>query len=301
MMLASLPSRGDVEASMMAGFGDLHLAQGDGTPPATLAAGSAPGESGVSVLGLQFRSGAHFRATPQNHLVWFSTKVRIDCRMADRTLRHDAPTGSLAICPAGVDCAAQTDASMEAIVVAIDPKRLALAAADSSAIDARLNERLSGTDDALFDLARVLVGESANGYLNGPFYWNEAANRFTDGLIARHTSVSKAHTRGMLGREVLDRLKDYVAAHLDEPIDVAALAELAGRSPFHFSRVFARSVGTTPHRFVVHLRLQRAIELIRAGQAGLAEVAARTGFADQSHLSRWVRRVHGVSLTQLAD
>jgi AraC family transcriptional regulator len=32
---------------------------------------------------------------------------------------------------------------------------------------------------------------------------------------------------------------------------------------------------------------------------GLAEIAASTGFADQSHLSRWVRRVHGVSLTQL--
>jgi len=31
----------------------------------------------------------------------------------------------------------------------------------------------------------------------------------------------------------------------------------------------------------------------------LAEIAARTGFADQSHLSRWVRRVLGVSPTQL--
>jgi AraC family transcriptional regulator len=47
------------------------------------------------------------------------------------------------------------------------------------------------------------------------------------------------------------------------------------------------------------LRLQRAIELVRSGQSGFADIAARTGFADQSHLSRWVRRVHGVSLTQL--
>jgi AraC family transcriptional regulator len=49
----------------------------------------------------------------------------------------------------------------------------------------------------------------------------------------------------------------------------------------------------------VHLRLQRAIELVRDGRCGLAEIAARTGFADQSHLSRWARRVHGASLTQL--
>jgi AraC family transcriptional regulator len=55
----------------------------------------------------------------------------------------------------------------------------------------------------------------------------------------------------------------------------------------------------TPHRYIVHLRLQTAIELVRSGRSGLAEIAIRTGFADQSHLSRWVRRVHGVSLTRL--
>jgi AraC family transcriptional regulator len=104
----------------------------------------------------------------------------------------------------------------------------------------------------------------------------------------------------MLDKDVLRQLRDYVIAHVDESIDVEALANIAGQSPFHFSRVFARAVGMTPHRYVVHLRLQRAIELVRDGRSGLAEIAVRTGFADQSHLSRWVRRVHGVSLTQLS-
>jgi AraC family transcriptional regulator len=36
----------------------------------------------------------------------------------------------------------------------------------------------------------------------------------------------------------------------------------------------------TPHRYVVHLRLQRAIELIREERSGLGEIAARKGFAD---------------------
>jgi AraC-like DNA-binding protein len=121
-----------------------------------------------------------------------------------------------------------------------------------------------------------------------------------DGLLTRHTSRLGYRARGAFGKELLDQLKDYVVAHLDEPIEVAALARIAGRSPFHFTRVFTRSVGMTPHRYVVHLRLQQAIELVRDGQSSLAEIAARTGVADQSHLSRWVRRVHGVSLTQLA-
>jgi AraC family transcriptional regulator len=64
--------------------------------------------------------------------------------------------------------------------------------------------------------------------------------------------------------------------------------------------VFTRSVGMTPHRYVVHLRLQAAIGRIREGRAGLAGIAADTGFSDQSHLSRWMRRVHGVTLSEIA-
>ena len=141
--------------------------------------------------------------------------------------------------------------------------------------------------------------ERAGGYPTGALFWNEVAAALIDGLIARHTVAPKNRARGVLGKDIIKRLRDYIIAHLDEPIDIATLANIARRSPFHFTRVFARSVGTTPHRYVVHLRLQRAIELIRDERAGLAEAAAQTGFADQSHLSRWVRRVHGASLSEL--
>ena len=288
-----------IRANMTIGISALYLAQGDGGLPTTLATGSAPGENGVSVFSLRFRGGLHFSATPRQHLIWFGSPVRIDCRIAGRTLRHEAPAGSLAICPAGLDCGADAEESVDALVVAIDPAQLALAAAESLALEAQLNEHLRGYDQALLDLARALASESAADYPNGPLYWNEVASGFIDGLVARHTSGVASQARGMLGKDVLGRLRDYVVAHLDEPIEVAALAGIAGRSPSHFSHVFTRSVGITPHRWVVHLRLQCAIELVREGRSGLAEIAARTGFADQSHLSRWVRRVHGVSLTQL--
>jgi AraC family transcriptional regulator len=238
---------------MMTGIGELHLAQEDGGLPTTLVAGS------------------------------FASPVRIDCRMASRTLRHEAPAGSLAICPAGIDCAADAEESADALLVAIDPGHLALAAAEESAREAQLIERLSGYDRALCYLARTLALESADGYPNGTLFWNEVASGFIDGLVARHTSEFESRVRGMLGKEVLKRLRDYVVAHLDEPIEVATLANVAGRNPFHFSRVFTRSVGLTPHRYAVHLRLQRAIELVHDGRSGLAEIAARTGFADQSH------------------
>jgi len=279
--------------------GEYLMTQEDGSFPTILAGGSARGESGVSVLSLRFLRGLHFKATTQQHLVWFQSPVQIECRMADRTLWHEAPAGSLAICPAGLDCAADAGKNVDAIIVAINPAKLTLAAAEDSTHEAQLIERLCGHDAGLLDLARILVAESADDYREGSLFWSEVASNFIDGLIARHTPECATRARGTLGKDVLKRLKDYVFAHIDEPIEVSTLASIAGRSQFHFSRVFTRSVGMTPHRYVVHLRLQRAIELIREQQSSFAEIAARTGFSDQSHLSRWVRRVRGVPLSQL--
>jgi len=279
----------------------FRLAQADGGWPTVVAAGSAPGESGVFVSRARFHGGWHVSATPRLHYVCFrlTSSAHVDSRIAGQVLSYKQSQGSLTICPAGADYAADGQESVEAIIVAIDPGQFALAAAEGSAFEAELIERFEGHDRTLFDLARSLAVECADGYPNGPLFWNGMASTFIDGLLARHTSKFQRPVRGRLDDQMLSRIRDYVAAHMDERIEAGALAKIAGRSPFHFTRVFARSVGMTPHRYVVHLRLQRALELMRDGRHGLTQVAAATGFADQSHLSRWVRRVHGVSPTEI--
>jgi len=279
---------------------ELALTQEDGNLPTTLVAGSGPGESGVSIRFVRFRGGLHLSGTVQQHFICFQlAQACFDCRIGSRTLRHEPPAGSLAICPAGIDCAADAKGSVDAVLIGVDPCHLALAAAEDSALEAQLIERFAGSDPDLLSVAHTLVAECRHNYPNGALFWNELAGAFINGLVSRHTSRPQLRIRGTLGKEVLARLRDYIVSNIGEPIEVAALAKIAGRSPFHFSRVFSRSVGVGPHRYIVHLRLQRALELARSGEAGLAEIAVRTGFADQSHLWRWVRRVHGVSLTQL--
>ena len=284
-------------------IGALDMVQRDGRAPTILVAGSAPGESGVSILNVRFDGGMHLLATPRCHCICFcflqTSPARVQKRMAGRLVCVEGHVGTLSTYPAGIDVVADADEGIDILVVAIDPGRMALAAADSELPEAQLIERIGGDDPVLLALARSLAFESTHNYPNGPLAWNETANSFIDALVAGHTAALPASSRGALGKDQLRRLRDYVIAHLDEPIGVEALADIAGRSPFHFTRVFARSVGMTPHRYVVHLRLQRAIELVREGRSGLAEIAARTGFADQSHLSRWVRRVHGVPLSRL--
>lgn len=284
-------------------IGTLDMVQQDGRAPTVLVAGSAPGESGVSILSLRFDGGMHLLATPRCHCICFCflqmSPARVHKRMAGRLVCVEGQVGTLSTYPAGIDVAADADQGVDILAVAVEPGRMALAVAESELPEAKLIERISGDDPALLALARALAFESTRNYPNGPLAWNETANSFVDALVAGHAAAMPAQCRGALGNNQLRRLRDYVIAHLDEPIGVEALAEIVGRSPFHFTRVFARSVGMTPHRYVVHLRLLRAIELVREGRSGLAEIAARTGFADQSHLSRWVRRVHGVPLSRL--
>src|ERR1700694_6195605 len=101
------------------------------------------------------------------------------------------------------------------------------------------------------------------------------------------TGCDARPARGLLGKDVLGRIRDYIMAHLEEPIEVAKIAAIAGRSSFHFTRIFARTVGVTPHRYIVHLRLQCAIELIRDRQHGLAKNAIRIAFFSHHSLRRW--------------
>ena len=285
---------------MLSGIGDIAAIQADGTAPSVLAAGGAAGESGVQVAEVKYQGAAHFAASLHQHVITFMSLGPIYCRIAGKTLSHVAQEGSLAVLPAGVDAACDRSADTTSLLICIEPGRLALAAAEDSAFAAKLIDRMTGYDANLLHLGRLLIEECAADYPRGALFWNEAASRFISALVARHTTGPKP-SDGVLDAAMLGRLREYLVAHLDEPIDVATLAHMTKRSEFHFSRVFHRSVGVSPYRYIVYLRLRRAVELVREGRLGLAEIAASTGFADQSHLSRWVRRVHGVSPTQLVS
>ncbi|CCE07884.1 hypothetical protein BRAS3843_2470020 [Bradyrhizobium sp. STM 3843] len=278
-------------------FGDIQWAQHDGAPPAVLMTAAPRGESGVSLLRTRFAKAAYFNGTAHQHLIFLqlSPRQRLNCRMGGRGLVHEPSYGALAICPAGIDCSVESEADMDTLLLTVDPRRLTLAAAEADVPQGRLTERLSGYDAELLAIVRRLVAETRADYPNGPLFWSEINDAFMSRLVDTHMSSPTRPSRGIIGAPTLQRIRDYVTAHLAEPIEVAELAGLAGRSPFHFTRAFARSVGMTPHRYVVHLRLQAAVARIREGRTRLADIAADTGFSDQSHLSRWIRRVHGVA------
>jgi AraC family transcriptional regulator len=89
----------------------------------------------------------------------------------------------------------------------------------------------------------------------------------------------------------------FIREHYAEQISLADIAAAAGMSPFHLTRVFKKTMGMSPHQYLVEVRVHSARALVSAGgeHPSLAEVAAAVGFADQSHLTRQFKRILGTT------
>ena len=93
--------------------------------------------------------------------------------------------------------------------------------------------------------------------------------------------------------------REYLASHLSGRPTLTETAEAAGVDRFTLLRRFRRELDTTPHAYLVMLRLARAQRRLAAGAAP-ADAAIECGFSDQAHLGRWFRRMHGITPTDYA-
>lgn len=96
-------------------------------------------------------------------------------------------------------------------------------------------------------------------------------------------------------RAAVETAQRYIHAHLDEDLGLAALAALGHTSPFHFSRLFRAVTGLPPHRYLRRARLERAEQLLAAGDATITTVAHQVGFASVSHFIAAFRRHAGTT------
>lgn len=111
--------------------------------------------------------------------------------------------------------------------------------------------------------------------------------------VARYRLASVTAAGGDRARPALARALELVEDRLGEPLRLSDLAGVAGLSPFHFARQFKAAIGTPPAHYVMRRRTERAIELIRGSGGSLAEIAYRTGFASQAHMTRRVKALTG--------
>ena len=88
----------------------------------------------------------------------------------------------------------------------------------------------------------------------------------------------------------------YINTHLHDPaLDVDAVAAAAGYSRYHFSRLFKHHTGMSPHRYLLHTRMRRALTLLVTTEQSVKQISAHVGFHDPSHFGAAFRKHVGRS------
>ena len=91
------------------------------------------------------------------------------------------------------------------------------------------------------------------------------------------------------------RVSEFIDRHLTSALPMAKLAAVANLSTWYFCRAFKKSLGMSPHTYVMRKRIEKAQELMLTTDEPLAQIALSCGLASQSHLCRVFWRATGYS------
>ncbi|MGQ9635609.1 MAG: helix-turn-helix domain-containing protein [Bryobacteraceae bacterium] len=97
----------------------------------------------------------------------------------------------------------------------------------------------------------------------------------------------------------LQPLLDFLASNLAQPPNITQAARMLKMSNSYFMRFFRKATGLTFSAYLNQIRISRACQLLIESDLSLARIAAETGFCDQSHLCRHIRRRLGKSPGQV--
>ncbi|MBW8908441.1 MAG: AraC family transcriptional regulator [Mesorhizobium sp.] len=111
--------------------------------------------------------------------------------------------------------------------------------------------------------------------------------------LGRHAG-QPAKPAGKTAWRAASLARDYLEENTERPVRSHELEAVTGLDRYALSRHFRATYSTSPHRFLLMRRLQRARRMIEAGEP-LAEIAAGAGFSDQSHFNRHFKKAFGVT------
>lgn len=126
------------------------------------------------------------------------------------------------------------------------------------------------------------------------------ATRVLDRLLAcLLDALIQAKGHGGSPADPVSRMQDHIRKNLHFDLDVATIATTAGLSAVQARRLFKRCSGETPHDFLVRMRLERAVQLIRETRQPLEAISRQVGLRSRSHLSRLLRDRLGLGVRTL--
>lgn len=165
----------------------------------------------------------------------------------------------------------------------------------------RLHRAILSTVGPVFTLRPHIVERIAKCCLDladGPEYPGEASMHAYSATMALYDALlePQKESERLTPRHVLTgRVVKYVREHLDAQLTVQGLADYAGLSRAHFSRIFSQEEGMSPADFIASERMRRAARLLGGSTKSVKAIADSCGFHDSNYFSKAFRNSYGVS------
>lgn len=112
-------------------------------------------------------------------------------------------------------------------------------------------------------------------------------NEDTDSIHPRLSASEKRH------QQIVDQVIYFIENHYSEEITLEKLAQDHFVSPTYLSRIFKEAVGMSPINYLISIRLNRALDLLKEGKTTIKEVAKLTGYQDAYHFSKSFKKQYG--------
>jgi AraC family transcriptional regulator len=155
-------------------------------------------------------------------------------------------------------------------------------------------------DRRISALMMAVNADREAGFPSGRLFLDSIELAIATALVQRHAVRHRRRRKVQSGLTPakLKRVVDLVQTNLHEDLSLQELADVAGLSIWHFSQMFRKTTGTTPHQFLLRQRLERATIMLQNPNAKVLVVALACGFRTQQHFARSFRNIFGVSPTE---
>ncbi|MEH2110739.1 AraC family transcriptional regulator [Nostoc sp.] len=211
--------------------------------------------------------------------------------------------GDIAVIPAGIYHRCNWNSSVEFMVLAIEPALLQQVGEDFVNPDRiELTPRFMSQQDVLIQgIFSTLRDELESGKIGGDLLIDSFKTTLAIHLLRNYCTTQpklSSYANG-LSQAILKQVTEYIHEHLHQDLKLADLSAIAQLSPYHFLRLFKQRMGITPHQYILQRRIEKAKHLLKHSNLSIAEIAMRTGFCDQSHLTRCFKHIVGITPKQL--
>ena len=160
----------------------------------------------------------------------------------------------------------------------------------------QLREVSGETDTVLSVLLEQLRSELISRHKPSPLFVQGIGQSLAVHLVRTYTdpNAKGRERRGGLPAFKLRKITEFLEAHLDDEFSLSRLASEVGVSEFHFCRLFKKTTGFAPSRFLIRMRMEKARRLLRETTKSVIEVGLDVGYSSPSHFAQIFRREVGV-------